>query len=267
MTKKTKRHIIASVGTALLMLLLLLILWLARMMTIVPEQEEGVEVAFGEVENAGGYMEEQSEVVPLPTEPATPPVASSDNELLTQDDEEALALQRQQREQREREKLEREQREREQREREAAEAAERAKQQEAVNRANELGALFGQTGNDGGAGDTQGNGRRGNPVGHGSVGGRDPRINGLDGRNTRDGKLPEITECRPSGPCKVVVQIRLDRDGNVIVSSSSNAIGTNTGDTEFIRCVENALRQTKWTPGDGISVGDITYNITQQMIQ
>ena len=56
MTKKTKRHIIASVGTALFMLLLLLILWLARMVTIVPEQEEGIEVAFGDVENAGGFM-------------------------------------------------------------------------------------------------------------------------------------------------------------------------------------------------------------------
>ena len=74
MTQKTKRHIIASVGTALFMVLLFLLLWFIYLTAIVPEQEEGIEVAFGEVEEAGGYMAEQSEAMPVPApEPVAPP--------------------------------------------------------------------------------------------------------------------------------------------------------------------------------------------------
>lgn len=252
MTKKTKRHIIASVGTALFMLLLLLILWLARMVTIVPEQEEGIEVAFGDVENAGGFMAEQSEVVPLPSEPTTPPATASNNELLTQEDEEALALQQRQREQREREKLEREQRERERREREAAEAAERAKQQEAINNANAMGALFGQTGNDNGAGDTQGNGRRGNPVGHGSSGGNDWS---LSGRSLR-GALPQPSN-NFNQEGKVVVEIRVNAAGSVV---SAVHKGGTISDRQTIQLALEAAKKAKFTESDHDQIGTITYN-------
>ncbi|MBR6829312.1 MAG: hypothetical protein IKM83_01695, partial [Paludibacteraceae bacterium] len=95
LSKKQQRHIIATVGTVIFMLLVFLILWLVRLYAVVPEQEEGVEIAFGEVEEAGGYMAQESEAVPLPApEPAAPvlPSAPSDNDLLTQEDDEALAL-------------------------------------------------------------------------------------------------------------------------------------------------------------------------------
>ena len=253
MTKKTKRHIIASVGTALFMLLLLLILWLARMVTIVPEQEEGIEVAFGDVENAGGFMAEQSEIVPLPTEPTTPPAAASDNELLTQEDDEALALQQRQREQREREQRERELREQQEREqREAAEAAERARQQEAIDRANEMGALFGQTGNTNGTGDTQGNGHRGNPVGHGSSGGNDWS---LSGRSLR-GSLPQpSTSFNQEG--KVIVEIRVNAAGTVV---SAKHKGGTISDRATIQLAIDAALKAKFTEGDHDQIGTITYN-------
>ena len=99
MTKKQERHIVASVGTVLFLLLVFLILWFVRLTAVVPEEEEGVEVAFGEVAEAGGYMAEQSEAVPLPQPEAAAPVqpsAPSDNDLLTQEDEEALALRKEQ---------------------------------------------------------------------------------------------------------------------------------------------------------------------------
>ena len=101
MTKKQERHIVATVGTILFMLLIFLLLWLVRLYAVVPEQEEGVEIAFGEVEEAGGYMAEESEAVPLPApEPVAPeqPSAPSDNDLMTQEDEEALALRKAQEE-------------------------------------------------------------------------------------------------------------------------------------------------------------------------
>ena len=117
MTKKQERHIVASVGTVLFLLLVFLILWFVRLTAVVPEEEEGVEVAFGEVSEAGGYMAEQSEAVPLPQPEAAAPVqpsAPSDNDLLTQEDEEALALCKEQ--------------EKKERERKAAEAAEKQRQ-------------------------------------------------------------------------------------------------------------------------------------------
>ena len=42
MTQKTKRHIIASVGTAIFMIVLFLLLWFIYLTAVVPEQEEGL---------------------------------------------------------------------------------------------------------------------------------------------------------------------------------------------------------------------------------
>ena len=97
MTKKQQRHIIASIGTLLFLIILFLLLWFVYMTAVIPEEEEGIEIAFGQVEEAGGFMAEQSEAVPLPSESAAPPQAAapSENDLMTQEDEEALALQKQ----------------------------------------------------------------------------------------------------------------------------------------------------------------------------
>ena len=95
MTKNQERHIIASVGTAIFMILVFLILWFTYLTAVVPEEEEGVEIAFGEVAEAGGYMAEQSEAVPMPApEPATPvqPSSPAEEEMLTSEEQEALAL-------------------------------------------------------------------------------------------------------------------------------------------------------------------------------
>ena len=72
------------------MLLVFLLLWFIYLTAVVPEEQEGVEVAFGEVQEAGGYMAQQSEAVPLPApQPTAPQKASapSDNDLMTQEDE------------------------------------------------------------------------------------------------------------------------------------------------------------------------------------
>lgn len=46
MTKKQQRHIIASIGTGLFLLLIFLILWLVYMTAVKPDEEEGIEIAF-----------------------------------------------------------------------------------------------------------------------------------------------------------------------------------------------------------------------------
>ena len=265
MTKKQERHIVASVGTVLFLLLVFLILWFVRLTAVVPEEEEGVEVAFGEVAEAGGYMAEQSEAVPLPQPEAAAPVqpsAPSDNDLLTQEDEEALALRKEQeKKERERKAAEAAEKQRQREEqarleaerkaREAAEAAEKAKQAEAIAKANQFGSLFGQSGNNTGSGDSQGSGQKGNPVGHGSVGGNDWSMKGRDAR-----AIPKPSNTfNQEG--RVIVEIRVNAAGQVI--SASHKGGT-ISDKQTIQLALDAARKAKFTEGDHDQIGTITYN-------
>ena len=265
MTKKQERHIVASIGTILFLILLFLLLWYVRLYAVVPPEEEGVEVAFGEVEEAGGYMAQESEAVPLPApEPAAPvvPSAPSDNDLMTQEDEDALALRREtERKERERQQAEAEQRRREREEqarieaerkaKEAAEAAERAKQAEAIAKANQMGSLFGNTGNATGSGDSQGSGQKGNPVGHGSSGGNNWS---LAGRNIR-GTLPQPSNTfNQEG--KVVVQIRVNAAG---VVTQATITGGNVSDKQTQQLALDAAKKAKFTEGDHDQIGTITY--------
>lgn len=266
MTKKQERHIIASVGTLLFMLLVFLLLWFIYLTAVVPEEQEGVEVAFGEVEEAGGYMAEQSEAIPLPVpQPVAPAPSSapSDNDLMTQEDEEALVLRKQQeeaekaRKQAEAEQLQRQReeqarKEEERKAREAAEAAERAKQAEAVAKANAMGSLFGQTGNATGSGDSQGSGQKGNPVvGHGSVGGNEWS---LSGRGIK-GTLPQpLNTFRQEG--KVVVQIRVNAAGQVV---NATVTGGDVSDKQTQQLALDAARKAKFTEGEHDQIGTITY--------
>lgn len=266
MTKKQERHIIASVGTLLFMLLVFLLLWFIYLTAVVPEEQEGVEVAFGEVEEAGGYMAEQSEAIPLPVpQPVAPAPSSapSDNDLMTQEDEESLVLRKQQeeaekaRKQAEAEQLQRQReeqarKEEERKAREAAEAAERAKQAEAVAKANAMGSLFGQTGNATGSGDSQGSGQKGNPVvGHGSVGGNEWS---LSGRGIK-GTLPQpLNTFRQEG--KVVVQIRVNAAGQVV---NATVTGGDVSDKQTQQLALDAARKAKFTEGEHDQIGTITY--------
>ena len=255
MTKKQERHIIASVGTVLFLLLVFLILWFCYLTAVAPEQEEGVEVEFAEVEeldepeepSLSAYAEEPSEAAPAA--PASPAVVATDPKPASPpehivSEEETLALERARKEQEERE---------------AAERARKKKEAEDIARAEQYAKLFGKTTGANTEGDGSGNdaGPAGNPLGGRVSGpGRDGRITGLKGRSPRDGKLPEPT-CDFDHYGVVVVQIKIDKDGNNIYAV--NASGTNTSDKEMIQCAINAIKKTKWTAGDGEAMGTITY--------
>ena len=251
MTQKTKRHIIASVGTALFMVLLFLLLWFIYLTAVVPEQEEGIEVAFGEVEEAGGYMAEQSEAMPLPApEPVAPPqqAAPAVEEHITTEDPEALALAEAKRKQEAQEKA---RLEAERKAREAAEAERKAKEAEAIAKANAMGSLFGNSGNTTGSGESQGSGQRGNPVGHGSVGGNSWS---LAGRGIK-GTLPfPSNNFQQEG--KVVVQIRVNAAGQVV---NATITGGDVSDKQTQQLALEAARKAKFTEGDHDQIGTITY--------
>lgn len=266
MTKKQERHIVASVGTVLFLLLVFLILWFVRLTAVVPEEEEGVEVAFGEVAEAGGYMAEQSEAVPLPQPEASAPVqpsAPSDNDLLTQEDEEALALRKEQeKKERERKAAEAERKAKEEAERIAKEKAlaeQRAKEDAAKDKANTLisGLGFGNTGNISGSGDSEGNGNKGrNPIGKGTgtEGGKKYSLAGRVPKSIPD-PIGEYNE-----NAKVVVLIRVNANGDVTYAKST--VGTQTANTAIIKMAEEAARKSKWDakPGSPEQQGTIEYN-------
>ena len=270
MTKKQERHIVASIGTLLFLAIVFLLLWLIKLHAYQPEQEEGIEVAFGEVEEAGGYMAEQSEAVPLPTpEPAAPDVASapSDNDLMTSEDEETLALRkaaeeaekaRKQAEAEKQRKAREEQArlEAERKAREAAEVAERAKQAEAIAKANQFGSLFGQSGNSSGSGDSQGAGQKGNPAGHGNVGGNSWSLAGRDVK----GEFP-VPEKGKYVPGKVVIEIRVNPQGQVV--SARETTGGNISDPATVEAMLKKAREVRFTPLNQLQdqIGYITYII------
>lgn len=251
MRQSAKKHIIASVGTALFMLLVFLLLWFIYMTAVVPEEEEGVEVAFGEVSEAGGYMAEQSEAVPMPTPvPATPvqPSSPAEEEMLTAEEQEALALAeaKKKREAEEKARLEAERKARE-----AAEAERKAKEAEAVAKANAFGSLFGQSGNTAGSGDSQGSGQKGNPIGHGSSGGNSWS---LSGRGIK-GTLPQPSNTfKQEG--KVIVQIRVNAAGQVV---SATVKGGDVSDKQTQQLALDAARKAKFTEGEHDQIGTITY--------
>ena len=251
MQSTTKRHIIASVGTVLFMLLIFLLLWFIYLTAVVPEEEEGVEVAFGEVAEAGGYMSEQSEAVPMPSpEEAAPiqPVAPTEEEHITSIDEESLALQEAKKK---REAEEKARQEADRKAREAAEAERKAKEAEAIAKANALGSLFGQSGNTAGSGDSQGKGQKGNPVGHGSVGGNSWT---LSGRGIK-GTLPQPSnDFKQEG--RVVVQIRVNAAGQVV---SATITGGDVSDKQTQQLALDAARKAMFTEGDHDQIGTITY--------
>ena len=251
MTNKQKRHIIASVGTVLFMLLLFLLLWFIRLYAIRPEEEEGIEVAFGEVAEAGGYMAQQSEAVPMPSPQAAAPVQPSTpapEPYLTAEEEGALALQEAQKKKEHEEKA---RLEAERKAKEAAEAERKAKEAEAVAKANQFGSLFGQSGNTTGSGESQGNGQRGNPVGHGSVGGNEWS---LAGRGIK-GTLPQPSnDFKQEG--KVIVQIRVNAAGQVV---NATVKGGDVSDKQTQQLALDAARKAKFTEGDHDQIGTITY--------
>jgi TonB family protein len=267
--KKYKSHIIAALGTVLLMALTILLLWFLQLRYSAPVEDEGIVVTFGYDEDGAGNQDassldsdDQQQVAKMPTQPTR--VTPSSNDLMVQDSEKSLALNKKTKEQQsssEDEVLLRKKREQEalaeaQRlEKEKLLAEQKARQQEAINKANQMGGLFGGT-NSGGANGNAGNSagqKKANPVGKGSgsVGGNTWELSNRDCKH-----LPTPAQ-KFQQDGKVVVNIEVDKDGNVI--SAKNGPGSTVSDAETLQLAFNAARKAKFTPGEGTQRGKITY--------
>ncbi|MDH8701872.1 TonB family protein [Dysgonomonadaceae bacterium PH5-43] len=265
--KITKEEILGYLGSAAFCLILILVLYFTFLHTQVKAEEEGVLVNFGNVDFAAGTFEPKAEGEnrQVPSENVSPtietPQQSETPAVITQTDEQTVAIKAEDKEKMEREKKEAEQRRIAEEQRKRAE--EERKQREAINQqmANAFGAGDTSKGNEGTAADgagnqgsNEGNAPTGSYTGVGGIGNFD-----LNGRSLGAGGLQ-----RPAYAAQeegtIVVEITVDPKGNVI-NADIRLKGTNIENANMRRSALEAARKTKFNviTGTQNQIGSITY--------
>jgi TonB family protein len=211
-------------------------------------EDEGIMVSFGEVDMGAGNTQTPT-AEPVIKETTPPPAAPKPvkQEVLTQDDN-SLAIA----EQKKKDKREKEAAERLRIEEQRIANEKKKAQQDAINKANEMNGLFGNS-NSKGSGTTTGDGRQGNPAGSGNSGGNSWSLNG---RSLTGSLVQPSYDNDVEG--RITVNIRVDENGSVI--SASIGSPTNISDAATRNAAMSAAKRTRFSNGDGVSTGSITYN-------
>lgn len=251
-----------AVHVAVILLLLLLTV-------VIPAhtEESGVEVMMGNTTAAYGGFNPSSlvdvDVMPKEVQTPTPPVEQSTQELITQDEEETVALTPKaepKKEVKKPEKTEAEKlaeakklaEEKAARERKAAEEAANKRVAGAFGRGNEMGDR-GASAGAGAEGATTGNSLTGATTGNGGYGTFD-----LGGRSLGEGGLPRpVYNVQDEG--RVVVAITVNPQGVVINTSIHR--DTNTVDPTLRKAAEDAAKKARFNAVSGLNnqSGTITY--------
>lgn len=253
-----KKKIWSALITLLVMLLLFLLLWFVYMDQPYVPEDEGIEVVFEDgMEGAGSVSEPEVATSDAVAAAPAAPVVTPPTDNLVVSDESELALQRQRREA-ERRRHEEEEAERRRQEEEARLQAERQAKTDKANAAM-AGMFGGGSGNGGGTGNASGAtaGAGSNPVGkgYGTSGGNSWSLKGRDLR----GNLA-TPNYNSNSEGTVVVEIRVDKNGNVI--SARRGQGTNTGDQALIDAACAAARTAKFSPAPDGQANDVVGSIT-----
>ena len=249
--KLKKSEIQSAIATTIICVIILLVLIFCGMTAHKNEMDEGVMVSLGYAEEGFGESMPNPtpapEAAPVPTPtppPATPEVSKpSEEDLMTQEDS-SVAL------------------EAEKKRKEAEEAARRKAEEERIarikaeqeakkNQASSLaGSAFQNKGK--GQGQTKGETQQGNPVGEGSFGDHNVSI----GRNL----LGELAEPPYGGEAegRIEVKIRVDASGKVL--SAEIGQKTTIGNETLRNAAITAAKKNKFSAGDGVAIGTITYN-------
>lgn len=244
-----KSELYGSIGSTVLIGLLILLLFLLVMPGQKLPDDEGIMVSFGDVDMGSGRTETpQPEPIQRTSAPpiVTPKIPKE--EVMTQDDQSvAIENERKRRERNEREELRRKQQE----ERRIADER-KQREQEAVDKASALSGLFGNN-KSSGSGTTSGDSRQGNPAGSGNSGGNSWS---LSGRSLTGNLIEPAYENDVEG--RITVSIRVDANGTVV--SASIGSPTNISDATTRNAAISAAKRTRFSQGEGISAGSITYN-------
>jgi TonB family protein len=242
---------IALAGTIAIHVLVVILLFFGVLRTVVPDEEEGVLVNFGNVTAASGLFEPQGRVsqnVEAASEPSVVPAARTrPEEIISQDTEETISLtdRRKAEEQKRQEDAERRERERLEAERRRREEEQRQREQaisEQVSGAFGSGSAQGES-----QGDDTGTGNQGSPFGNADTG-ENQGVGGmgefsLSGRILRGGGLPRPAyNVREEG--RIVINITVDPAGNVIVAEIGK--GTNIDDASLRAGAIEAAKRAKF---------------------
>lgn len=287
MNKETKPKIIAAVGTAIFYGLMFLFMVFTVLERIVPESEEGLEIAMGANDlGAQDFFEPtpMSEIAqelealqePIVKEPAV-------EEFQTQDIEESVAMKEQkseeelkrEKEEAERRKLEQQKRLEEEQRREAERQRLLAEQQRKDSIKNAIaqqmsgfkgnGSGVGGSGTDANSKGVGGNsaGRKGNPFGTGDTQPGGLASKGSNNSYSLEGRAPRGEIARPvyneQVEGRIIVRIMVDKEGNVFDASIK---GGTIVEESVRQAAIAAAKKTKFNriEEDHTQYGEITYN-------
>lgn len=270
--KFNKDDLYSLLGSVGFHLLILLVLSLTILSTVVPEEDSGVLVNFGNVDEAAGTFEPlntgqepMEETTPPP--PPTPAVETAKEELVTQDVEESVALaeaKKKKEEQRKKEEAIKREQDRIQKEKLEQQRLADAQRQKELAIKNKVAGAFGAgsaAGSSQGSGET-GSGNQGSPFGnsdHGAnsgVGGNGSYS--LNGRSIGAGGLPR-PEYLGQDVGKIVLEIKVNPKGEVISAEISK--GTTITNESMRRSAKDAAKRAKFNSisGSNDQMGTITY--------
>ena len=261
-------------------LFILLILGFTVLRTVVPDEDGGILVNFGNVNAAAGTFEPKYTGQESPEETTTPPppvpqpkVETPKEELITQDMEESVAIEeakkkkeKEELRKKEEEKKRKEEAEKERIRKEEAEkkrlAEERRKKEQAIS--NKVAGAFGMGSQEGNSqGDAEsGTGNQGSPFGN-SDHGANEGVGGygsfnLNGRSIGRGGLPRPAyTIQEEG--RIVINITVDPKGNVIFAEIGK--GTNIDNGSMRKSALDAAKRAKFNSISGANnqSGTITY--------
>jgi TonB family protein len=260
--KFNKDDISALIGTIIIHLALVLLLYFGILKTIVPNEDNGIVVNFGDMYTAVGTIEPQyaapTPPKQLPPQPQPKP-APSGEELITQDQEETVAIpdSRKKKENKqvvdEKARKEQEERERERKRLEEEENRRRReeelrKKEEAISNqvSNAFGTASSKQSQQGDASPNTAN--QGNPFGNSDAGASQNVTGGfgtfnLNGRYIGQGGLPRpMDNGQEEG--KIVITITVDPDGNVTFADIGR--GTNIDNASMRKSALEAARRAKF---------------------
>lgn len=255
--------------TVILHVLLLILLFYVGMTYLDPPPEDGIAVNFGTTETGSGNIQPTAPIQSAPQVTTPPPVSQPKTEIkeevVTQDNEEAPVIKKE-----EKKEVQKETPKKIEPKKETPKPIEQ-KPDKTTNDA--LNSLINGPKSDGTAKGSEGNdktgGDKGDPNGdpnaqsyYGTGKGLDGDGNYLLGGRKPLNKPRDPQECNEAG--KVVVSIEVDRNGNVISAKGGARGTTNNTKCLIVKAEENA-RATKFNPDNKAPVkqiGKIIYNFT-----
>lgn len=264
-----KKAVRATIIVNVVLLILLLLPFMA--FQVPPPGEDGILVSFGAPDMGSGSdmpdTQQEEEVPPQPAEETPPPQEPEvveeqtvKEEVITQEDPNAIALQKQKEEEERRKREQERQKQLEEQKRREEEARREAEYAEAKK---QFGDLFGE-----GKGETDTPGNQGDPLG-------DPSSDNLEGLSTGSGTIggglggrqvrykPQVVEnSQKTG--RVVIRVCVDDSGNVMQATFSQK-GSTTGDSDLVATAQKFARQYRFSESSvSKQCGTITFDFKVQ---